>query len=178
MQFVRTLNDFPDGFNFTIPILGEAEVATFNEGQALNIIRWIRALSCSTSLIISTLLMPCPRSSNVIHGFRLRFSLPSRSASIARSWNTMRLGCSLLRTLDRPLPRLMPLTVRRIVGLQRALPRRSASADFAKARYALTKSNVPMRNLVAIVDPSTAYTIETQTQRHESAFARSVNGSR
>ena len=35
MQFVRMLNDFPDGFNFNIPIVGEAEVATFNEGQAL-----------------------------------------------------------------------------------------------------------------------------------------------
>src|SRR6185436_4943224 len=35
MQFVRMLNDFPDGFNFNIPIIGEAEVSTFNEGQAM-----------------------------------------------------------------------------------------------------------------------------------------------
>jgi hypothetical protein len=35
MQFVRTLNNFPDGFNFNIPIVGEAQVQTFNEGQAL-----------------------------------------------------------------------------------------------------------------------------------------------
>lgn len=34
--------------------------------------------------------------------------------------------------------------------------------DFARARYALTKANVPLQNLVAIVDPSVAYTLETQ----------------
>src|SRR5690606_25035055 len=34
--------------------------------------------------------------------------------------------------------------------------------DFAKARYALTKANVPLTNLVAILDPSTDYTLSTQ----------------
>ena len=36
-------------------------------------------------------------------------------------------------------------------------------ADFAKARYALKKANVPDTNLVAIVDPSVEYTINTLT---------------
>ena len=35
--------------------------------------------------------------------------------------------------------------------------------DFARARYALTKANVPLTNLCAIFDPSVIYTIETQT---------------
>ncbi len=35
-------------------------------------------------------------------------------------------------------------------------------ADFARAQYALTKANVPMTNLVAVVDPSVAYTLATQ----------------
>ncbi len=35
--------------------------------------------------------------------------------------------------------------------------------DFAKARYALTKANIPLQNLCAVVDPSVAYTLETQT---------------
>src|SRR5262249_29652213 len=34
--------------------------------------------------------------------------------------------------------------------------------DFARARYALTKANVPLNNLCAIVDPSVAYSLETQ----------------
>ena len=35
--------------------------------------------------------------------------------------------------------------------------------DYAKAKYALTKANVPLMNLVAIVDPSAAYYAETLT---------------
>lgn len=35
--------------------------------------------------------------------------------------------------------------------------------DFAKAKYALQKANVPMQNLVAIVDPSVEYTLSTIT---------------
>ena len=38
-----------------------------------------------------------------------------------------------------------------------------ALIDFAKAHYALTKANVPMTNLVAVVDPTVAYTLQTQT---------------
>lgn len=35
--------------------------------------------------------------------------------------------------------------------------------DFAKAKYALQKANVPMTNLVAIVDPSVEYQLATTT---------------
>jgi hypothetical protein len=38
-----------------------------------------------------------------------------------------------------------------------------ALIDFAKARYSLKKANVPLNNLVAVVDPSVAYAIESQT---------------
>jgi hypothetical protein len=38
-----------------------------------------------------------------------------------------------------------------------------AVRDFALAKYALRKANVPMTNLVAIVDPSVEYEMSTQT---------------
>ena len=38
-----------------------------------------------------------------------------------------------------------------------------ALADFSRAKYALKKANVPMTNLIAIVDPSVAFTLETLT---------------
>jgi hypothetical protein len=38
-----------------------------------------------------------------------------------------------------------------------------APQDFALARYALAKANVPLTNLVAIVDPSVEYTLSTLT---------------
>ena len=37
------------------------------------------------------------------------------------------------------------------------------TTDFAKAKYALRKANVPMTNLVAIVDPSVEYELSTLT---------------
>lgn len=42
--------------------------------------------------------------------------------------------------------------------------------DFAKARYALEKANVPMTNLVAIVDPSVEYELSTQTNLTNVSF--------
>ena len=38
-----------------------------------------------------------------------------------------------------------------------------SSTDFAKARFALQKANVPMTNLVAIVDPSVEFALSTAT---------------
>src|SRR6267154_1832393 len=38
-----------------------------------------------------------------------------------------------------------------------------AFSDFAKALYALQRANVPLNNLCAVVDPSVAYTIATNT---------------
>jgi hypothetical protein len=38
-----------------------------------------------------------------------------------------------------------------------------AAQDFAKAKFALQKANVPMTNLVAIVDPSVEYALSTLT---------------
>src|SRR5712671_6682797 len=35
MKFVRVLSDFPDGYTFNIPSLGEAETADFNENMAI-----------------------------------------------------------------------------------------------------------------------------------------------
>jgi hypothetical protein len=38
-----------------------------------------------------------------------------------------------------------------------------APQDFAKAKYSLRKANVNLTNLIAIVDPATAYQLETLT---------------
>src|SRR6266511_4132976 len=35
MKFVRIIQDFPDGYTVNIPSIGEAEVADFNENQAI-----------------------------------------------------------------------------------------------------------------------------------------------
>src|SRR5258705_10232001 len=35
MKFVKVLQDFPDGYTLNIPSIGEAEIADFNENQAV-----------------------------------------------------------------------------------------------------------------------------------------------
>jgi hypothetical protein len=165
MSFVRTLNDFPDGFNFNIPIIGEAEVTTFNEGQALkyqqmdtgnfqfNFTDYIySANSMSEKFKRDSWLAPqvialFPQRQHraILEYYETRVFQVGNAGQTAGSLNTIN-GASH----------------RWVAGGGVAGTPQISFADFAKARYALVKSNVPMRNLVAIVDPSTAYTLETQ----------------
>lgn len=165
MQFVRTLNDFPDGFNFNIPIVGEAEVQTFNEGQALKyqsldsgnfqfnftdyvysghaISEKFRRDSWLSPQIIA--LFPVREHRALMEYYETRVWAVGNSGQTASSLNTIN-GASH----------------RWVAANQQNGAAAISFDDFSKARYALTKSNVPLRNLVAIVDPSTAYTLETQ----------------
>jgi hypothetical protein len=162
MQFVRTLNDFPDGFNFNIPIVGEAQVLTFNEGTALkynqmdtgnfqfNFTDYVysgnsmsekfRRDSWLSPQIVA--LFPQRQHRALMEYYETRVWAVGNSGQTATSLNTIN-GASHRWVASGTTPAL-------------------SFQDFSKARYALTKSNVPLRNLVAIVDPSTAYTLETQ----------------
>jgi len=165
MQFVRMLNDFPDGFNFNIPIVGEAEVATFNEGQALkyqqmdsgnfvfNFTDYVYSGNSMTekfkrdSWLSPQILALFPQRQHraLMEYFETRVWAVGNSGQTASNLNTIN-GASHRWVAS---------------GTGNGVPALNFQ-DFSKVRYALTKSNVPMRNLVAIVDPSTAYTLETQ----------------
>lgn len=162
MSFVRTLNDFPDGFNFNIPIVGEAEISTFNEGQSLkysamdtgnfqfNFTDYIYSANSMSekfkrdSWLSPQILALFPQRQHraIMEYYEQRVFAVGNAGQTASSPNTIN-GAS-----------------HRMVGS--GTGQSISFQDFAKARYALTKANVPMRNLVAIVDPSTAYTLETQ----------------
>lgn len=165
MQFVRMLNDFPDGFNFNIPIVGEAEVATFNEGQALkyqqmdsgnfvfNFTDYVYSGNSMTekfkrdSWLSPQILALFPQRQHraLMEYFETRVFAVGNAGQTVSSLNTIN-GASHRWVAS---------------GTGNGVPALNFQ-DFSKVRYALTKSNVPMRNLVAIVDPSTAYTLETQ----------------
>jgi hypothetical protein len=168
MQFVRTLNDFPDGFNFNIPIVGEAEVAYFNEGQAMkyqqmdtgnfqfNFTDYVYSgNSMSEKFRRDSWLSP-----QIIALFPQRQHRALMEYYETRVWAVGNAGqtASNLNTINGASHRWVAGAVASN-GTQGML----TFQDFAKARFALTKSNVPLRNLVAIVDPSTAYSLETQT---------------
>lgn len=162
MQFVRTINDFPDGFNFNIPIVGEAQVQTFNEGQALkydtmstgnfqfNFTDYVYAgNSMSEKFKRDSWLSP-----QIIALFPQRQHRALMEYYETRVWAVGNSGqtAGSLNTINNASHRWVASGTTPAISFQ----------DFSKARYALTKSNVPLRNLVAVVDPSTAYTLEQQ----------------
>ncbi len=162
MQFVRTLNDFPDGFNFNIPIVGEAQVQLFNEGSALkydafdtgnfqfNFTDYIYAGNAmSEKFKRDSWLSP-----QILALFPVRQHRALMEYYETRVWAVGNTGqtASNLNTINGASHRWVASGTTPALSFQ----------DFSKAGYALTKSNVPRRNPVAIVDPSTAYTLETQ----------------
>ena len=162
MSFVRTLNDFPDGFNFNLPIVGEAEIATFNEGQALkyqqmdtgnfqfNFTDYVYSANSMTekfkrdSWLSPQILALFPQRQHraIMEYYETRVFQVGNNGQTASSLNTIN-GASHRWVASGATPAL-------------------SFQDFAKVRYALTKANVNLKNPVAVVDPSTAYTLETQ----------------
>jgi hypothetical protein len=162
MQFVRTLNNFPHGYNFNIPIVGEAEVNTFNENQAMkfsamdtgnfqfNFTDYVYSGNSITekfkrdSWLSPQLIALFPERQHraLMEYYETRVWAVGNAGQTASSLNTIN-GASHRWVASGTTPAL-------------------SFTDFSKARYALTKANVRLRNPVAIVDPSTAFTLETQ----------------
>ena len=163
MKFVRIINDFPDGYTLNIPSIGEAETADFTEGQAVrynamdtgNFTFSFDQYKYSANAISEKFKRDSYYSSDVIAAFvprqhrALMEAVETRILAQSNSGQT----ASSTNTINNAYHRFVGS------GTSNSL----AFKDFAAAHYALTKANVPLVNLVAIVDPSVAYTIQTQT---------------
>jgi hypothetical protein len=163
MRFVRLLSDFPDGTTLNIPSLGEAETADFAEGQQVKYSRLdtgnftfsfdqykYSALSISEKFKRDSFY-----SQEVINSFLPRQHRALMEAVETRIFNRINAGqtASDTNTINNAAHRWVGSGTNETISIK----------DFAKAEYALRKANVPMVNLVAVVDPSVAYAIETQT---------------
>ncbi len=162
MKFVRIISDFPDGYVVNIPSIGEAETADFTEGQAIkynsmatgNFTFSFNQYKYSANAISEKFKRDSFYSADVIAAFVPR---QHRALMEAVETNVLAQGNSgqtvsnanVINTADH-----------RWVGS--GTSQGIAFQDFARARYALFKANVPLTNLCAIVDPSVAYTLETQ----------------
>jgi hypothetical protein len=166
MKFVRIISDFPDGYTINIPSIGEAQQADFNEGQAVKynamdtgnftfsfdqykysahaISEKFKRDSYYAADVIAAFV---PRQHRVLmEGVETRILAQANNGQTASSTN-------VINNADH-----------RWVGSGTANSNVCITlADFARAQYALTKANVPLTNLCAIVDPSVAYTLQTQT---------------
>lgn len=163
MRWVKQISEFPDGSVINIPTIGEAETSDFAEGQAIKYNRMdtgnyqfsFDQYKYSANSISEKFKRDSFYSANVISAFipnqhrALMVAVESRIFERLNSSHTVSAG-NAVNGVDH-----------RWVGA--GTGESMALQDFAKARYALKKANVPLTNLVAIVDPSVAYTLETQT---------------
>lgn len=162
MKFVRMLTDFPDGTTINIPSLGEAETADFAEGQAIRYNRFdtgnftfsFDQYKYSANAISEKFKRDSFYSQEVISAF-----LPRQHRALMEAVETRILSRGNAAQTASDLNAINGADHRWVgSGTSEAM----ALEDFARARHALRKANVPMNGLVAIVDPSVTYTIQTQ----------------
>jgi hypothetical protein len=164
MKWVRIISDFPDGTTFTIPSIGQAETFDFSEGQAIKYSKMdtgefqfsFDQYKGSAHAISEKFKRDSFYSSDVLASFvprqhrALMVAVEERILDRANAGQTS----GNANTINTASHRM------RGSGTSNSI----ALVDFVRAQHALTKANVPLVNLVAIVDPSVAYTLQTQAQ--------------
>lgn len=163
MKYVDMISDFPDGDTINIPSIGQAEVLDYEEGQAIrytamdtgNFTFSITEYKQSATYITEKMKQDSFYMSRLVSSF-----VPKQSRAIAKAMevDVLSVGpdgqtASNANSINGADHRFVAS------GTNETL----APADFARAKYALQKANVPMTNLVAIVDPSVEYALSTST---------------
>lgn len=162
-KYVDMITDFPDGDTLNIPSIGQAEVADYAEGQAVkytgldtgNFTFSINKYKSSATFITEKMKQDSFYMSRLVSSF-----VPKQHRAIAKAMEVDILDLAPSAQTSGNVNSINGADHRWIgAGTSEVI----ALADFAKARYALQKANVPMVNLVAIVDPSVEYTLSTLT---------------
>ena len=160
--YVNWMSEFPDGDTFTIPSIGQAVTDNYSENSAVK----YRALDTG----------------------EFQFSIDQYKSSGHYITNKAKQdGFYMNQLISSFVPKqaraILEAVEVKIMGLEseqtsadlnniNGAPHRFVAsgtnevftvADFAKARYSLKKANVPDTDLIAIVDPSVEYTLNTLT---------------
>lgn len=162
MKFVKII-DVPGGSTtVNIASIGEAEQADFLEGQAVKYNKFdegnytfiIDQYKYSANSISEKFKRDSLHAQEVISSFGPKQHRVIMQGVETRIFDRANAGqtASNLNTINEADHRWVAS------GTNEAM----ALPDFAKANFALTKANVPMTNLVAVVDPTVAYTLQTQ----------------
>jgi len=164
MKYVDMVSDFPDGDTLNIPSIGQAEIQDYVEGQQVNYNAMdtgnftftIDQYKSSATYITEKMKQDSFYMSRLVSSF-----VPKQSRAIAKAMETriLEVGpdgqtASDLNTINGGDHRFVGTGTNDVIAV----------TDFARAKYALQKANVPMTNLVAIVDPSVEFELSTQTQ--------------
>jgi hypothetical protein len=165
--WVNWLSEFPDGDQFTIPSIGESTVKDYVEDTEVS----FDALDTGeftftiTEYLSSGHYITEKARQDLFYSSQLEAKfLPSQARALAEKIETDVLalcagGASGGQTANDT--NSINGAEHRFIGS--GTNETMAVADFAKALFALKKANVPQSNLVAIVDPSVEYEINTLT---------------
>tara|TARA_R110000868_G_scaffold90118_4_gene250470 strand:- start:223 stop:1077 length:855 start_codon:yes stop_codon:yes gene_type:complete len=156
------LDGFPDGNTFNIPSIGQAQVDNYAEDAAVT----YRPLDTGNftftvdKYLSSATYMTKKAEQDAFYSAELmsRF-VPEQERAIMSHFETT--------TMAAPEVGITANSQESIDGVHHRLSGGNAGkievADFAYARYALKKANVPDQNLIAIVDPSVEFALNSLT---------------
>lgn len=161
MTYVNMVTDFMDGETWNKPSLGNPEVYDYAEGQAIrytgfdtgNFTFSITDYKAAGTYITNKMLQDSYVSSQLMASFvpkqnrALMESIESDILAVGPNGQT----ASNLNTINGAHHRFVASGSNETMAVK----------DFARAKYALRKANVPMTNLIAIVDPSVEYHLST-----------------
>jgi hypothetical protein len=163
MRYVKMLEGFPDGTTFNIPSIGQAEVYDYVEGQAVgynsmdtgNFTFTITDYKASGMYITEKMKQDTFYLNELVSSF-----VPKQHRALMKAMEIDILDCGPNGQTASDPNQINGADHRWVgSGTSEAI----APVDFALARYALAKANVPLTNLVALVDPSVEYTLSTLT---------------
>lgn len=161
-NYVRMLDGFPDGNTFHIPSIGQAQVDNYSEDAAVT----YRPLDTGEftftvdKYLSSASYMTKKAEQDTFYANELmsRF-VPEQERAIMEHFETT--------TMAAPEAGVSANSQEAIDGIYHRMAGGNSGvielADFAYARYALKKANVPDQNMVAIVDPSVEFILNTLT---------------
>lgn len=161
LNYVNMLSDFPDGDTWNIPSLGQAETYDYEEGQAIRYtgLDTGNFTFSVTDYIATGMYITNKMKQDSFWANQLTASFVpkmKRAIAVAMEKDLMAVGpagqtASSTNDLNGARHRWVGTGTGETITIE----------DFAQARYALRKANVPMNNLIAIVDPSVTHSLGT-----------------
>jgi hypothetical protein len=163
MKYVDMITDFPDGDTINIPSIGQMETRDYVEGSAVtytamdtgNFTFTITDYKSSATYITNKMKQDSFYMSRLVASF-----VPKMHRSLMKVLEADILAVGPLgqtsadtNTINGAYHRWVGSGTNETISVE----------DYAKALYALQKANVPCTNLVAIVDPSVEYQLNTLT---------------
>jgi hypothetical protein len=163
MRYVRIVQDFPDGDILNIPSIGQMEAQDYEEDQAVqytametgNFQFQVTEYKQAGTYVTNKMKQDSYRMAQIEGMF-----VPKMTRAIMKQVEIDILSVGPNNQTAADTNSINSAQHRFVAG---GLNNIIVPQDFAKARFALNKANVPLTNLVAIVDPSVEYHLSTMT---------------